>query len=83
MTGCRVPVLRLGGPEVGTGLRLQPFGHRIGHPLARGVAGRLEGECGEPEPGDADRPPADHVGYVVHAEQDPADPDQRDQRGDR
>jgi hypothetical protein len=46
------------------------------------VPGQLEGECREAKPGDPDRPRARHVGQVVHAEQDPADPDQGDERHD-
>ena len=62
--------------------RFQPLGDRVGHPLARGMPGRLEGEGGDAEPGDPEGPAAQHVGDVVHAEQDPADPDQRDERDD-
>jgi len=69
--------------QVGSGLRLESLGDRTGHRLPGRLAGQLEGEGGDAQPGDAERPAAQHVGDVVHAEQDPADPDQGDQRHDR
>ncbi len=68
--------------EVGLGLGFEALGDRVGHRLPGRLAGQLEGEGGHAQPGDAERPAAQHVGDVVHAEQDPADPDQHDQRGD-
>src|SRR6266542_527211 len=61
---------RPGRLEVGAGLGFQSLGDRIGHRLAGGAAGQLEGEGRDPEPGDADRPGAQDVGQVMHAEQD-------------
>ena len=73
---------RLGRLEVGAGLGFQSLGDRIGHRLAGRAAAQLEGQGRDPEPGDADRPGAHDVGQVMHAEQDPADPDQGDERDD-
>ena len=55
----RVPAGRL---EVGAGLGFQSLGDRVGYRLAGGAAGQLEGEGRDPEPGNADRPGAHHVG---------------------
>src|ERR1039457_6968450 len=74
--------LRLGRLEVGSRLRFHSFGKWIGHRLARGLPGQLEGECGDAEPGDPDRPRAYDVGQVVDAEQDPADPNQGNESND-
>ena len=74
--------LRLGRGEVGPRLRFQSFGYRVGHRLACGAPGQLEGERGEAEPGDPEGPSAQHVGQVVDPQQDPADPDQGDKGHD-
>ena len=69
--------------EVGAGLGLEALGHRVGHRCPGGLAGQFEGEGGDAQPGDAERPGAKHVGKVVHAEQQAADADRGDQRGGR
>jgi hypothetical protein len=75
-------VLAPGRLEIGSGLGFQSVGDGVCRRLAGCVPGQLEGECRDPEPGDADGPRTDYVGQVVHAEQDPADPDQGDERDD-
>src|SRR6267142_2733013 len=67
--------------EIGAGLGFQSFGDRGGQWPAGRAPGQLEGECRDPEPGDAERPGAHDVGQVVHAEEDPADADQGGEGG--
>ena len=74
--------LRFCGLQVFAGLGLKALGDRIGHRLARGLAGQFDGEGGDAQPGDAERPGAEHVREVMHAEQQPADADRDDQRDD-
>lgn len=84
LAGTRVKRTRfwIGRPEIGDGLRLQSFRDRMSYLLAQGEPGQLKRECRDPEPGDPERPCAHHVGQIVHAEHDSADPDQRNCRED-
>ena len=76
---CRVrrsrTAVRYGGFEVGRRLRFKSLGQRSGDRLPGFAAHDLERVRGQAEPGHPERPGADDIGQVVHAEHDPADTD--------